>query len=63
MTEKTLIIIKPDAVERGLIGEVIKRFERAGFKIIAAKMLHMSKQDAREFYAVHREKHFLLINF
>jgi nucleoside-diphosphate kinase len=58
MTEKTLIIIKPDAVARGLIGEVIKRFESADFKIVAVKMLHMSKQHAQEFYAVHRGRDF-----
>jgi nucleoside-diphosphate kinase len=58
MKERTLIIIKPDAVARGLFGEVIKRFEHAGFKIIAVKMLHMSKQQAQEFYAVHRGRDF-----
>lgn len=52
--ERTLSIIKPDAVGRGLIGEVIKRFEKAGFKIIAIKMVHMTKEEAEEFYAVHR---------
>jgi nucleoside-diphosphate kinase len=52
--ERTLSIIKPDAVGRGLIGEVMKRFEEAGFKIIAMKMVHMTKEQAEEFYAVHR---------
>ena len=52
--ERTLSIIKPDAVGRGLIGEVIKRFEEAGFKIIAMKMVHMTKEEAEAFYAVHR---------
>ena len=52
--ERTLTIIKPDAVGRGLIGEVIKRFEQSGFKIIAVKMVHMTKEQAEEFYAVHR---------
>ena len=52
--ERTLSIIKPDAVGRGLIGEVIKRFEQTGFKIIAMKMVHMTKEQAEEFYAVHR---------
>ena len=52
--ERTLTIIKPDAVSRGLIGEVIKRFEQAGFRIIATKMVHMTKKQAEEFYAVHR---------
>lgn len=52
--ERTLSIIKPDAVGRGLIGEVMKRFEEAGFKIIAMKMVHMTKEQAEAFYAVHR---------
>ncbi len=58
MKERTLSIIKPDGVARGLIGEVIKRFEQAGFKIIAMKMVHMSKKEAEGFYAVHRERPF-----
>ncbi len=56
--EKTLSIIKPDAVSRGLIGEVIKRFENNGIRITAMKMLKMSKKQAQGFYAVHREKPF-----
>jgi nucleoside-diphosphate kinase len=52
--ERTLTIIKPDAVSRGLIGEVIKRLEEAGFRIIAMKMVHLTKKQAEEFYAVHR---------
>ena len=58
MKERTLSIIKPDAVAKGIIGEVIKHFERAGFKIIAMKMVHMSKKEAEEFYAVHRGRDF-----
>ena len=58
MKERALSIIKPDAVARGLIGEVIKRFEQAAFKIIAMKMVHMSKEQAKEFYAVHRGRDF-----
>jgi len=58
MKERTLSIIKPDGVARGLIGEVVKRFEQAGFKIIAMKMLHMSKQEAEGFYAVHKDRPF-----
>jgi nucleoside-diphosphate kinase len=58
MKERTLSIIKPDAVARGLIGEVIKRFEHAGFKIIAMKMVHMTKEQAEAFYAVHRGRDF-----
>ncbi len=56
--ESTLSIIKPDGVARGLIGEVIKRFEGAGIKIAAMKMVHMSKQEAEGFYAVHKDKPF-----
>jgi nucleoside-diphosphate kinase len=58
MKERTLSIIKPDAVAKGIIGEVIKYFEQAGFKIIAMKMVHMSKKEAEEFYAVHRGRDF-----
>jgi nucleoside-diphosphate kinase len=56
--ERTLSIIKPDGVAKGLIGEVIKRFEKAGLKIAAMKMIHMSKKEAEGFYAVHRGKKF-----
>ena len=56
--ERTLSIIKPDGVAKGLIGEVIRRFENAGLKIAAMKMIHMSKKDAEGFYAVHRGKPF-----
>jgi len=56
--ERTLSIVKPDGVERGLIGEVIKRFEENGLKVIGLKMVHMSKREAEGFYAVHREKSF-----
>ena len=58
MTKRTLSIIKPDGVARGLIGEVIKRFEQAGFKIVAMKMVYMSNQQAEGFYAVHIERPF-----
>ncbi|NVL90885.1 MAG: nucleoside-diphosphate kinase [Desulfobacterales bacterium] len=54
MKERTLSIIKPDGIARGLIGEVIKRFEQAGLKIVAMKMVRMSKEQAKEFYAVHK---------
>jgi nucleoside-diphosphate kinase len=54
MQERTLSMIKPDGVARGLIGEVIKRFEQAGFKIVAMKMVLMSKEQAEGFYTVHR---------
>jgi len=56
--ERTLSIIKPDAVGRGLIGEVIKRLEENGIQIKAMKMLHMTKPQAQGFYAVHRERPF-----
>lgn len=56
--ERTLSIIKPDGVKRGLIGEVVKRFEGAEIKIAAMKMVHLSKDEAKAFYAVHRERPF-----
>lgn len=56
--ERTLSIIKPDGVGRGLIGEVIKRLEQAEINIVAMKMLHMTKKEAQGFYAVHKEKPF-----
>jgi len=56
--EQTLSMIKPDGVSRGLIGEVIKRFEQAGLKIKAMKMLHLTNKQAQSFYAVHRERNF-----
>jgi nucleoside-diphosphate kinase len=56
--ERTLSIIKPDGVAKGVIGEVLKRFEANGLKIVAMKMIYMTKQRAEGFYAVHREKPF-----
>ncbi|QTA83691.1 Nucleoside diphosphate kinase [Desulfonema limicola] len=56
--EQTLSIIKPDGVAKGVIGEVIKRFEGAGIKIAAMKMIHMTKAQAQGFYAVHKERPF-----
>ena len=56
--EQTLSLIKPDGVSRGLIGEVIGRFEKAGFKIRALKMVHLTQEQARAFYAVHQERPF-----
>ena len=56
--ERTLSIIKPDAVAKNVIGEIYSRFERAGLKIIAARMKQLSRADAEEFYAVHRERPF-----
>jgi len=56
--EKTLLIIKPDAVERNLIGHIINRLERAGFVISEMRMMTLSKERAQEFYAVHKERPF-----
>jgi nucleoside-diphosphate kinase len=56
--ERTLSIIKPDAVEKNVIGEIYTRFERAGLKIVAAKMAWLARPDAEGFYAVHRERPF-----
>ncbi len=57
-TERTLSIIKPDAVAKNIIGEIYSRFEKGGLRIIAAKMKHLSKTDAEGFYAVHKERPF-----
>lgn len=56
--ERTLSIVKPDGVEKNLIGEIYRRFENAGLRIIAAKMLRLDRQKAEGFYAVHRERPF-----
>jgi nucleoside-diphosphate kinase len=56
--ERTLAIIKPDGVARGLIGEVIKRLENNGFQIVAMKLVHLSKSQAKGFYAVHEGRPF-----
>ncbi|MCE4609965.1 MAG: nucleoside-diphosphate kinase [Desulfurococcales archaeon] len=56
--EKTLVLVKPDGVKRGLIGEVISRFEKKGLKIRALKMIWLSKEKAQEFYSVHKDKPF-----
>lgn len=56
--ERTLSIIKPDAVAKNVIGEIYARFEKAGLKVVAAKMQHLSRQEAEGFYAVHRERPF-----
>jgi nucleoside-diphosphate kinase len=57
-SERTLSIVKPDAVERGHAGEILARFERAGLRILALKKLQLSRQQAEGFYAVHRERPF-----
>ncbi|MDT8319174.1 MAG: nucleoside-diphosphate kinase [Xanthomonadales bacterium] len=56
--ERTLSIIKPDAVAKNLIGEIYSRFEKGGLKIAAARMKHLNRAEAEEFYAVHRERPF-----
>jgi len=56
--ERTLSIIKPDAVAKNVIGEIYSTFEKAGLKIVAARMMHLSKEQAGEFYAVHKERPF-----
>ena len=57
-TEQTLSIIKPDAVAKNVIGEIYDRFEKAGLRIVAARMEHLSREKAGEFYAVHKERPF-----
>ncbi len=63
--ERTISIIKPDAVAKNVIGDIYNRFEQAGLKIVAARMLHLSREQAGEFYAVHKERPFYkdLIDF
>lgn len=56
--EQTISIIKPDAVAKNVIGQIYSRFENAGLKIVAAKMLHLSQEKAEGFYAVHKERPF-----
>lgn len=56
--ERTLSIVKPEAVERGHIGDILSRFEHAGLKVVAAKLTRMDKRRAESFYAVHRERPF-----
>jgi len=56
--ERTLSIIKPDAVAKNVIGEILARFEKAGLRIVASRMIHLSRQEAEGFYAVHRARPF-----
>ncbi len=56
--EQTLSIVKPDGVAKNLIGEILSRFEKAGLRIVAARMMHLTKDEAEAFYAVHRERPF-----
>jgi len=64
-TERTLSIIKPDAVSKNVIGEIYARFEKAGLKVVAARMIHLSRNDAEGFYAVHKSRPFFkdLVDF
>ena len=63
--ERTLSIIKPDAVAKNVIGKIVSRFEAAGLKIVAAKLVQLSQADAEQFYAVHKERPFFkdLVSF
>jgi nucleoside-diphosphate kinase len=63
--ERTISIIKPDAVAKNVIGEIYSRFEKAGLRIVAAKMVHLSREQAEGFYAVHKERPFFndLVSF
>ncbi len=63
--ERTLSIIKPDAVKKNVIGQIYARFEAAGLNIVAARMMHLSRREAEGFYAVHRERPFFgeLVDF
>jgi nucleoside-diphosphate kinase len=65
MTEKTLAIIKPDAVRKRVVGKIIERIEDEGFEIRGVKMLHLTKEEAKGFYVVHKDKKFYdsLTNF
>jgi nucleoside-diphosphate kinase len=56
--ERTLSIIKPDAVQKNVIGKILMRFEAAGLKVVAARMMHLSRKEAEGFYAVHKERPF-----
>ncbi len=58
MTERTLAIVKPDAVAAGNAGEILRRIEASGLKLVAVKMMHLSAEDAQGFYAVHKERPF-----
>jgi nucleoside-diphosphate kinase len=58
MTQRTLAILKPDAVGQAAVGRIIAKSEQSGFKVLAAKLIHMSFDDAAGFYAVHRERPF-----
>ncbi|MCY3732123.1 MAG: nucleoside-diphosphate kinase, partial [Rhodospirillaceae bacterium] len=63
--ERTLSIIKPDGVQKNLIGEIYRRFEQGGLRIVAARMLHLTREQAEGFYAVHQQRPFYadLVNY
>lgn len=63
--ERTLVLIKPDALKRDLVGEVINRFERQGLRLVSIKMLRLNESEAMAFYAVHKDKPFFkeLVNY
>jgi nucleoside-diphosphate kinase len=63
--ERSLVLIKPDAIQRGLVGTIVNRLEKVGLKLVAAKMLHMDKELAQRHYAIHRDKPFFnsLVNY
>jgi len=63
--ERTLSIIKPDAVKKNVIGQILARFEKAGLRLVAARMMHLSRAEAEGFYAVHRNRPFFrdLVDF
>ena len=58
MIERTLSIVKPDAMRKHVIGEILRRFEEAGLRIVAAKLLHLTHEEAGRFYVVHKDKPF-----
>jgi nucleoside-diphosphate kinase len=63
--ERSLVLIKPDAIQRGLVGTIVNRLEKVGLKLVAAKMLHMDKELAQRHYAIHGDKPFFnsLVNY
>ena len=63
--ERTLVLIKPDALKRDLVGEIINRFERQGLRLVSIKMLRLNESEAMAFYAVHKDKPFFkeLVNY
>ncbi|EGL82859.1 Nucleoside diphosphate kinase [Caldalkalibacillus thermarum TA2.A1] len=63
--EKTFLMVKPDGVQRGLIGEIVQRFERKGFQLVGAKLMHISRELAEQHYSEHKEKPFFgeLVDF